>query len=343
MTIVLLLALLTVPPTASAALARSPASTPALPADTVRLVDDLGREVVLPRPARRVVSLVPAITELLFAMGAGDRLVGRTRFDEHPPEARLVPSVGDGLRPASELVVAREPDLVVLYAGAENRAALGELERAGLRVLAVRHDRLEDLERNLGRLGRATGCVSEARRLRAEIGDGLRRVAAATDSLPRRSVYYEVWGDPPITVGAGSFLDTLISVAGGRNVFGDLRSPSPQVSLEAIARRQPEVVLWSGPGVASLPPPRERPGWSAVEAVRTGSVRRVDVELLHRLGPRVPDAAAALARTIHPDVELGEPMVQDLRRRPVLPSASPGVARPRDAGRGSGGRLACTG
>ncbi len=340
----LLLALLSVPPTPSA-LGGAPASTPALPADTVRLVDDLGREVVLPGPVRRVVSLVPAITELLFAMGAGDRLVGRTRFDEHPPEARLVPSVGDGMRPAGELVVAREPDLVVLYAGAENRTALGELERAGLRVLAVRHDRLEDLERNLGRLGRATGCVSEARRLRDEIGEGLRRVAAATDSLPRRSVYYEVWGDPPITVGADSFLDTLISVAGGRNVFGDLRSPSPQVSLEAIARRQPEVVLWSGPGVGSLPPPRERPGWSAVDAVRIGSVRTVDVELLHRLGPRVPEAAAALARTIHPDVDLGEPLVRDVRRRPALRSAFPGAARPPDAdlGGGSGGRLACTG
>lgn len=346
----LLLVLLTRPPTSAGAMERPvsslaalqpPAASPAPRPDTVRLADDLGREIVLPGPARRVVSLVPAVTELLFAMGAGDRLVGRTRFDEHPPEARRVPSVGDGVRPSAELVVAREPDLVVLYAGAENRTALRELERAGLRVLAVRHDRLEDLERNLERLGRATGCEAEARHLRRTIRQGLRGVAAATDTLPRRTVYYEVWGDPPITVGAGSFLDTLISVAGGRNAFGDLPSPSPQVSLEAIARRRPDLVLWAGPGDANLPPPAERPGWSAVDAVRTGSVRRVDVELLHRLGPRIPEAAAALAGAIHPDAKVPAPLSPDLTGpRAVRPTGHPRGGDPEAGGRR---RRECTG
>lgn len=331
-----------VPRPVSSVSALEPSATSRAPrADTVRIADDLGGEIVLTAPAGRIVSLVPAITELLFAMGAGDRLVGRTRFDEHPPEARRVPSVGDGVRPSAELVVAREPDLVVLYAGAENWVALRELGRAGLRVLAVRHDRLEDLERNLERLGRATACEREARRLRSAIREGLRRVAAATESLPRRTVYYEVWGDPPITVGAGSFLDTLISVAGGRNAFGDLPSPSPQVSLEAIARRRPELVLWAGPGDASLPPPADRPGWSAVEAVRTGAVRTVDVELLHRLGPRVPEAAAALARAIHPEAELPEPTFRGLTAPPAVPpGGGPGSADPASR---PGGRRACTG
>lgn len=278
---------------------------PASARDTVRVVDDGGRVVVLPRPARRIVSLVPALTETLFAIGAGDRLVGRTRFDRHPPEVRAVADVGDGLRPSAEAVRALDPDLVLLYAGAENRGALEELERLGVRTLAVRHDRLEDLRRNVGRLGRVTGCGSAAAALLGRIDAGLERVARVTAGRPTLRVYYDVWPSPPITVGAGSYLDSLIVLAGARNVFGDLEPPSPRVSLEAIAARHPDLILWPVERAfeGERTPPRRRPGWRAVDAVRRGAVRRVDAGLLHRLGPRVAEAAAALAAAVHPEAE----------------------------------------
>ncbi len=309
-------------PAEPAAAPTAPAAQPLSP-DTLVLVDDLGRRLRVEAPVRRIVSLLPAATEILFALGAGDRLVGRTRFDDVPPEAREVPSVGDGMRPSVELVVARRPELVILYAGADNAASLRQLERAGLSVLAVRHDRLEDLGRNIRRLGRLTGCERAAEALRRSIDEGLRRVERATAPLPVRRVYYEVWPDPPITVGRGSFLDTLVRIAGGRNVFGDLSAPSPQVSLEAIALRRPEVVLWAVPAgeAPSVPPPAERPGWRTVPAVRDAAVRRVDADLVHRLGPRLPDAAAALARAIHPEATI------------PAPSTSAGGAAPAGGGR----------
>lgn len=276
---------------------------PAAAEDTIRLVDDAGREVVLDGPARRIVSLVPALTEVLFAIGAGDRLVGRTRFDAHPPAVRRVPSVGDGIRPSIEVVLAREPDLVLLYAGPDNRGVAEELRRVGLRTLALRHDRLEDLERNVERLGEATACREGARALTEALRRDLQAVAEAAAEVPARSVYYDLWPDPPITVGAGSYLDSLIVQAGGRNVFAELAAPSPQVSLEAIAARDPDVIVWpvsrEGP---ARPPPAARPGWLAVAAVRRGDVRRVDGELVHRLGPRIGEAAAALAGAIHPEL-----------------------------------------
>lgn len=277
------------------------ASPPATASDTVVLEDDLGRTVRLGGPAERIVSLVPAATELLFALGAGERVVGRTRYGTRPPAAAEVPSVGPGLRPSLELVVGRDPDAVVLYAAAGQRATVDRLEGLGIAALAVRHDAFGDLYRNLERLGRLTGRAPAARRLEKAVRCRLRAVATVTGEVPARDVYYEVWSDPPITVGAGSYLDSLLVVAGARNVFADLQPPSPQVSLESVVARAPDLILVPrrSAGEASTPPAR-RPGWRALEAVREGRVREVDGDLVHRLGPRVGEAAAALARTVHP-------------------------------------------
>lgn len=289
----------------------SEAPEPADPAraDTIAVTDDLGRRVALPGPARRIVSLVPAATEILFALGAGDAVVGRTRYGVHPEAARRVASVGEGVRPSTELVVARDPDLVVLYAGEENRSSVREFGRLGLRTLALEHDTFEDLFRTIEALGAVTGRAGRARQLVRELGCELSAVAAATAGTTRPGVYYDVWGDPPITVGSGSYLDSLISVAGGDNVFGDLTAPSPRVSLEAVVDRDPDVVVWPRTGSsASGTPPSERPGWEGVPAVARGDVVRVDGDLLHRLGPRIGRAARELAAALHPG------RVDELRR-----------------------------
>ncbi len=272
--------------------------------DTIVLTDDLDVRVTLQEPASRIVSLVPAATEILFAIGAGDRLVGRTRFDRHPQEVLAVPSVGDGVRPSVELIVALEPDLVILFAGPDSRRAADELRRIGVPVLAVRHNTLTDLYRNIGRLGQVTGSSGPSERLSATIREDLESVREATGRLLRRTVYYDAWWQPPITIGRGSYLDSLITLAGGRNVFGDLQRPSPQVSLEAIAAREPEIILYPvHRGVEGRAPVSERPGWHILEAVQSGRVRVFDGELVVRLGPQVAAAVRELARAIHPGFE----------------------------------------
>lgn len=248
------------------------------------------------RAARRVVSLVPAATEILFAIGAGDRLVGRTHWGVHPPAARDVPDVGDGIRPSLEAVLARRPDLVVLVAGSDNAGVAERLEALGVRTLPITHNTLADLERNTRALGDAVGCRGSADLLARRVRAGLAAVARERPGRPVR-VYYDVWPDPPMTIGRGSYLDSLLTLAGGRNVFGHLGAPSPQVSLEAIVRADPEVVVFSA--TSGGVPPDERPGWEHIPAVAAGHVAGVDGDLLGRLGPRVADAALQLARAIH--------------------------------------------
>jgi ABC-type Fe3+-hydroxamate transport system substrate-binding protein len=267
----------------------------------VRVEDDLGRTVRLEVPPARIVSLVPAVTEVLFALGAGDRLVGRSVWDDEPPAVLSVPSVGDALRPDPERVLARRPDLVILHAGPDNAGAAERLAGLGAPTLAVRIDDLDDLDRTLRLLGRLLSCEGEAGELRERIRSELEEVRAATADLPRVSVYYDVAWPPAITIGGGSYLDDLITIAGGRNVFGDLTAPSPHVALEAIVARDPDVILVPGDdAIAASAGPRDRPGWDAVGAVMRGDLRRVDASLLHRLGPRVGAAARALAAALHP-------------------------------------------
>lgn len=262
-------------------------------------------------PARRIVSLIPAATEILFALGAGDRVVGRTHWDRFPPEAARVADVGDGMRPSLETVLARRPDLVVLYRGVANEGVDARFEAAGIRTLVLEHDTFSDLERNIALLGTASGCARTAQRLVARIRSGLDAVAEATADARRVSVYYDVWHDPPITIGRGSYLDSLMTLAGARNVFGDLEAASPQVGLETIVFRDPARIISPRPDapVSTRQPPAERPGWDAVPAVAAGRVVEVDGDLLHRLGPRVADAAAELARAIHPGLALAGPPV----------------------------------
>jgi ABC-type Fe3+-hydroxamate transport system substrate-binding protein len=251
-------------------------------------------------PPARIVSLIPAATEIVFALGGGERLVGRTRWGVHPPEASAVADVGDGIRPSIEAIVARDPDLVIAFDGLDNEGLANRLDDLGIRTLRLRHNTLADLERNIRLIGDAIGCPLSARVVNERISGQL---ATASPDAPRGEairVYYDVWADPPMTIGRGSFLDSLITLAGGRNVFGDLGAPSPEVGLEAIVHRDPEIVLHPvSTSPASLPiSPVERPGWRAVKAVADGRVRKVDADLLGRLGPRIGESVRHLAEAI---------------------------------------------
>src|SRR5437762_8724116 len=230
----------------------------------IAVTDDAGRRVMLAAPARRIVSLLPSFTEILFAIGAGDRLVGRTTWCDYPPEALALPSVGDGMPPSVEAVAARRPDLVVLYRSGPNATAAEQLERLGVRTMLFDLNRLEELGPVARRLGLLTG--------HQRAGDSL---AAALDSLAvqlpipsTQSLVFVVWDNPPIVIGAGSYLDRLAARAGARNVFHDVSSPSAQVSIETIAARDPDFVAVL---TDSAVPPRyaTRPEWRVVRAVRT--------------------------------------------------------------------------
>jgi iron complex transport system substrate-binding protein len=257
------------------------------------LTDDWGRRVALAAPARRIVSLAPATTELVFALGLGDRLVGRTTWCDWPAAARLVADVGNGIGPDVEAVAARHPDLVLMYPSEANRGALRQLEGLGIAVAVVRQNSLDDWRHTVRWVAGAAGVGGRGDSL---VADTERRLAEVTHpagaAAPR--VLIAAGTEPPIAIGGGSFLSELVARAGGRNAFDDLRAASAEVSLEAIAARDPDVVLVLGSDAAAAQV-AQRPGWRAIRAVREGRVVAVEGSAFDRPSPRFPDAVRLLA------------------------------------------------
>ncbi len=261
---------------------------------SLTLTDDWGRSVALAAPARRIVSLAPATTELAFALGLGGRLVGRTTWCDWPPAARAVPDVGNGIGPNVEAVAARRPDLVLLYASEANRPALGRFAALGIPVLVLKLDRAADVRRAALLVCRAAGDSAAGDSRVARFDAALARATRPAGPRPVK-VYVDAESNPPITVGRGSYLSEIIAAAGGRNVFDDIPAGSGPVSLEAVVQRDPDVVIVLGTDTTADPGLAARPAWRAVRAVREGKVLVLDGRLYGRPSPRMPEAVRGLA------------------------------------------------
>ena len=261
--------------------------------------DDFGNAVREGTPAKpaRIVSLSPATTELLFALGEGRHLVGRTHWDTFPDSARAVPDLGPGIRPNVEAVLATHPDLVVLYASADDREASEQIRAAGVPVVALKIDHIADFVRAAELIGAATGQSERAHTVIDSVLRTLARVRNATRGLDVPTVFWHVWDAPIYTIGAGSYMDELVTIAGARNVYADLTGVSPPVAMEDIVRRDPEYILAGPEGAATI---RASPAWQSVRAVREGRVLVVDTMLVGRPSVRLGEAAVSLANLLHP-------------------------------------------
>jgi len=213
----------------------------------LRITDASGVTVDLPAPAERVVSLVPSATETLRAMRAEAVLVGRTDFDTQE-WARALPSVGGGIEPDLESIVALRPDLVIRFGGEQDPRTPARLDALGIRHLAVRPDRVEDIYETAHLLGRAIGREASADSLVASLRAGLDSIAARASTLPHLRVAYVLGGTPPWVAGPGTYIDQVVTLLGGENVFGDLGSLYAPVSSEELRTREIDVVLLSTRG-----------------------------------------------------------------------------------------------
>ena len=273
--------------------------------DTVSVVavadtDDFG--ATLPTDARfaaRIVSLNPAATEAIFTIGADSLLVGRSRWDEYPKAVSRIPALGDGIRPNIEAVLAARPTLVVLYATAENRAAADALARAGVRTIALRVDRIAQFHRLLATLGRALGAEANARVVSDSVQSTLDRVRSLTASRPQPRVVWPAWESPLLVIGGGSYIDELLTIAGAENVFHDMDAPSPPVSIEEIAKRDPDLVITGASRGAKL---SANPSWQAIRAVRETRFIVQDPSVTGRPSAVLGMAAVQLARALHPEL-----------------------------------------
>jgi iron complex transport system substrate-binding protein len=250
------------------------------------LRDDAGREVVLEEEPLRIISLVPAATGIFQALGEGNRLVGRTDYDLDPELSHL-PSVGGGLHPSVEQLVALAPDLVVRFEGESDQATPASLDAAGIQHIAVRPDTIGDVRRMIGTLARITDVPEEGERLLTLLDGELDRVRRLVEGEPRIRVAFLLGGDPPWVVGQGTFLDELLEIARGDNVFGDVGPLYSPVSVEEVIRRAPTLLL--APEGARIP-----------SGLAHLPLRRVPTDI-QAPGHRVGSSAVELARVIHPE------------------------------------------
>jgi iron complex transport system substrate-binding protein len=270
-------------------------------AQGVRVIDATGQEVVLAAPALRVVSMVPSHTETLCALGACDRLVGRDSLSDAPADALAAPTLGTAFAPDLEALVALAPDLVLADAFAGLEDALAPF---GIAVYSGTPQRLSDLGPYVEDLGALLGLPLEAAALADHLERGLDEVRLAVAGADRPTVFVEI-DATPYAAGPESLVGAIVSIAGGDHVIDASLGTYPQIDPEAVVAADPEVILlMDAPYGVTAAAVAARPGWSDLRAVRDGRVvelTQTETDALSRPGPRLVQAAQALARRLHPE------------------------------------------
>jgi iron complex transport system substrate-binding protein len=268
--------------------------------------DVLGRRVTIPAPPRRIVSLAPSITEQLFAVGAGDRIVGVTLYDNYPPQVRRLERVGGYVAKSLsvEKILSLRPDLV-LARGEIQRGVIEALERLRLPVVALEPSTFDEVYATLTLLGRLTDQARQAARVVADMQRRVARVRHKVAAIPpprRVSVFYKGYVEPLLTAGPSTFIGRMIDLAGGINIFADLTERYPQISAEEVLRRNPDIILEPASNGTPLgsEPALQRPGWRHLAAVQHGRVYLLDDDLVSRPGPRLAEALEEIAAMLYP-------------------------------------------
>ena len=271
-------------------------------AGRMEVKDETGRVVRIPQPVRRIVSLAPSVTEILFALGLGDRVVGDTDFCNYPPEAKQKVRIGGPVNPSIEAIAALHPDLVVASREINRLESVHSLERLGIAVYDTDPRNVEEVLSSTERLGELLGARDAASLLTANLRRRLAEVDQRLAGLPPKNVLMVVWLDPLMSVGRNAFLGDALRRAGAHSVI-DSPQPWPTIDLEEVARLQPEYLIFSNDNAQQvqreLTEVQERPGWRRLDAVRN---RRFIVlsEAISHPSPRLVDGIEQLARALYP-------------------------------------------
>ncbi|HUQ42298.1 MAG TPA: cobalamin-binding protein [Candidatus Limnocylindrales bacterium] len=284
----------------------SPSASPSISSTAapfpVTVTDFQSRAVVIPAQPKRIVSIGPSNTEFLFALGAGDRVVGVDDFSDTPAPVTKLEKIG-GVKVNVEKVISLRPDLVLSVKFSDG--TIEKIATSGIPIVVVDPQGLGDVTRSAILLGRAVGADGD--KLASQIDQQLQQVkASVAKATLRPRVFHEVdASDPakPFTVGPGSYIQDLIELAGGRNVASSAGSAYPQISLEEIVRSDPEViVLGDADYGTTVEQVGARTGWSGITAVKNKRVYPIADSLVSRPGPRVAEAATAYAKLLHPEL-----------------------------------------
>jgi iron complex transport system substrate-binding protein len=264
----------------------------------LRVTDDYGREVALAAPAQRVVSLAPHLTELMYAAGAGARLVGALEYSDYPAEAKALPRVGSEASIDLEALVALRPDLVIAWPNAGSARSVERIAALGIPVFRSEPRELEDIARTMETLGRLAGTQAPAGAAARTFRERAARIERRYAQRARVRVFYQVWDRPLVTVNGDHVISKVMRLCGGENVMAALPALAPEIDRESVLRADPEAIVASGPDGA-------RPAWlddwrafPALAAVRHDNLYSIRPELLQRHTPRLLDGAEELCRIL---------------------------------------------
>ena len=269
-------------------------------------VDDMGREVTIEEIPERIVSHVPGITEILFALGLGERVVGVSEYCDYPEEAKSKPKVGGFWNPSMEGIVALDPDLVFTMGSVEY--VMTQLDSLEIPCIALQPKDMNGVLKNIELVGKVTGTEGRADKLIRDMQDSISHVLALVEDAPRPKVFYIIEATDltlPWTAGPGSFIDTLITMAGGENIAAEAPGVWVQFSIEQVVSSDPEIIILPAKhGTAFTSPEvlQGHPIWQKVTAVKQDRICIIDGDLVDRYGPRIVQGLEEIARIIHPEL-----------------------------------------
>jgi iron complex transport system substrate-binding protein len=272
------------------------------PDQPVVVYDDMDRAITIPKLPTRIVSLAPANTELIFALGLGDKVVGVTEYCNYPEEAAGKEKIGDFFSPSVEKIVSLNPDLVL--AASLHKTVVEQLDELKIPTLVLDALSIADVFGNLDMLGKATNTAVQADEVKSYMQSILDEVTRKVASIPGEAkplVYYEIWGDPITTSGPDTFVHELIALGGGLNMAADASEKYPVYSLEELLAKKPAIMFY-GHGAESIEQVLARPDWGSIPAIQENRVYLVNDDIMFRPAPRLVEGLLAMAKLLHPEL-----------------------------------------
>lgn len=264
----------------------------------ITVTDDDGQTVTLQQPARRVVSLAPHVTEMLFSAGGGDRIVGTVKFSDYPAAARDIPRVGDNRQVDIERVLSLKPDLLVVWRHNAASRQMEQLRKLGIPLYYSEPHKLEDIPEAILKLGQLLGTTQQAQQTASQLRVQLDSLTARYRNRPPVRVFYQVWARPLYTLNERHIISDAIRVCGGENIFAKLTLVAPSLSPEAVLQENPEVIVTGDRTDQTTSGVEVWKQYPSMLAVRRGNLFALDADLFNRSGPRIVAGAAQLCEKL---------------------------------------------
>ena len=253
----------------------------------IAVKDDTGQLIVLNKPAHRILSLAPHITEILYAAGAGASIVGTVQYSDYPEAARKIPTVGDAQGLDFERILALQPDLIVAWKSGTPVSAQEKLKALGFVVFLSEPRKVADIATNLEHLGQLAGTYKHAQKASREFLEQFQELRLHYERKKKLKVFYQIWDQPLMTINGEHLISKIINLCGGENVFTALTGLAPTVSLEAVLTADPEVIITGGTGREKADWLNFWRQWSELRAVKQNNLFIIDPEIIQRHSPRI--------------------------------------------------------